>query len=156
MSEETNEAANELPRVDRPTDRPGETVADSTATVLPFPSNRPLERRAAPVDPPRLRDVIGDVLRDERTRQERTLADVAEHAAVSLPYLSEVERGRKEVSSDLLDAIGTALELPLSEILRRSAERLGTDRPGVGRPVEMSARLGELRGQRTTRFQLAA
>ena len=104
-----------------------------------------------------LRDVIGDVLRTERQRQARTLADVAEQAAVSLPYLSEVERGRKEVSSDLLDAIGTALDLPLVEILERSAERLRTD----VRSVEMSLGSGQLcsarlRAQRTTRFRLAA
>lgn len=74
----------------------------------------------------RLRDVIGDVLRDERTRQQRTLTDVAHEAAVSVPYLSEVERGRKEVSSELLEAITGALELPLVEVLERSAERLRT------------------------------
>jgi transcriptional regulator with XRE-family HTH domain len=126
--------------------------------VLRFPSNRPLDR--GDVEPTRLRDVIGDVLRDERRRQERTLADVAERAAVSLPYLSEVERGRKEVSSDLLDAIGTALDLPLVEILERSAERLRTDVRMTGRMVdqmfETSVRSGELRGESTTRFQLAA
>jgi hypothetical protein len=120
--------------------------------VLPFPSNRPLDRNTDDLDPPRLREVIGDVLRDERHRQERTLADVAEHAAVSLPYLSEVERGRKDVSSDLLDAIGTALDLPLVEILERSAEQLRVD----VRTIRMSLCSGEFRGQCTTRFQLAA
>ena len=129
-----------------------DTTADTTAMVLPFPSNHPLDRRQGRVDPPRLRDVIGDVLRDERRRQARTLADVAEQAAVSLPYLSEVERGRKEVSSDLLDAIGTALDLPLVEILERSAERLRTD----VRTVQMSLRSGGLGGQCTSRSRLAA
>lgn len=91
------------------------------ADVLPFPSARP-----APVEPtePRLRDVLGDVLRDERLDQERTLADVAETAAVSLPYLSEVERGVKEVSSDVLAAICDALDLGLADVLERSAERI--------------------------------
>lgn len=75
-------------------------------------------------DEPRLRDVIGDVLRDERIEQQRSLADVATAAAVSLPYLSEVERGRKEVSSDVLAAITGALGIELVEVLERSADRL--------------------------------
>lgn len=128
--------------------------------MLPFPSNRPLDRRdehgADEPDRPELRDVIGDVLRDERHRQGRTRADVAREAAVSLPYLSEVERGRKDVSSDVLDAIGGALDLPLVEILVRSAERLRTDASPADRTVETSVRSGEVRGQCTTRFQLAA
>jgi len=130
--------------------------ADAGATVLPFPSNRPLDRTPADTDPPRLREVIGEVLRDERRRQERTLADVADQAAVSLPYLSEVERGRKEVSSDLLDAIGTALDLTLVEILDRSADRVRSDAPPTGGTIEMSSRSVGVRGQCTTRFQLAA
>ncbi|MDW3212509.1 MAG: helix-turn-helix domain-containing protein [Ilumatobacteraceae bacterium] len=128
----------------------------SGATVLRFPSNRPPVATQVDVDPPRLRDVIGDVLRDERQRQERTLADVADEAAVSLPYLSEVERGRKEVSSDVLDAIGTALDLPLVEILERSAERLRIEGRSVQHRIESAARSDGVRGQRTTRFQLAA
>jgi XRE family transcriptional regulator, stress-response regulator len=140
----------------RPTDAAPHSSRPADATVLPFPSNRPLDRDAEPADAPRLRDVLGDVLRDERQRQERTLADVAREAAISLPYLSEVERGVKEVSSDLLDAIGTALELPLVDILERSAERLRTEAAPTERAVEMSVRSGAVRGQRTTRFQLAA
>lgn len=133
-----------------------ERSRESGATVLPFPSNPPRDPAPADTDPPRLRDVIGDVLRDERHRQDRTLADVADEAAVSLPYLSEVERGVKEVSSDLLDAIGTALGLPLVEILERSTERLRTEAAPAERTVEMSSRSIGVRGQRTTRFQLAA
>lgn len=79
-----------------------------------------------PDQPVRLRELIGETLRDERHRQERTLADVAEAAAVSLPYLSEVERGQKEVSSDLLYAIHEALGLDLAEVLERSTQRLRT------------------------------
>lgn len=81
---------------------------------------------------PLLRDVIGDVLREERLRQERTLAEVARRAAVSLPYLSEIERGRKEVSSDVLDAVVRSLDLDLVDVLERAAQRLrvGTDRRG--------------------------
>lgn len=70
------------------------------------------------------RDVIGEVLREERHRQGRTLADVAEAAAVSLPYLSEVERGTKDVSSELLGAMHRALGLELDEVLERAAQQL--------------------------------
>ncbi|WP_083915144.1 helix-turn-helix domain-containing protein [Ilumatobacter nonamiensis] len=100
------------------------------SNVLPFPSNRHRDepdRSDEPRPEPRLRTVIGEVLRDERQQQERTLADVAESAAVSLPYLSEVERGRKEVSSDVLGAICDALDLPLADVLDRSADRLRVD-----------------------------
>ncbi|MCX6480334.1 MAG: helix-turn-helix transcriptional regulator, partial [Mycobacterium sp.] len=64
-----------------------------------------------------LREVIGDVLRHTRTSQGRTLREVSNSARVSLGYLSEVERGRKEPSSELLSAICTALEVPLSRVL---------------------------------------
>ncbi len=64
-----------------------------------------------------LREVIGDVLRRTRTSQGRTLREVSNSARVSLGYLSEVERGRKEASSELLGAICTALDVPLSRVL---------------------------------------
>lgn len=64
-----------------------------------------------------LREVIGDVLRRARTTQGRTLREVSNSARVSLGYLSEVERGRKEPSSELLGAICTALDVPLSRVL---------------------------------------
>ena len=64
-----------------------------------------------------LREVIGDVLRRTRTSQGRTLREVSSSARVSLGYLSEVERGRKEASSELLSAICTALDVPLSRVL---------------------------------------
>ncbi len=64
-----------------------------------------------------LRGLIGTVLRRIRIGQGRTLRDVAESARVSVPYLSEVERGRKEPSSELLAAICTALDLQLADLL---------------------------------------
>lgn len=76
--------------------------------------------------------MIGEVLRDERQRQHRTLADVAEDAAVSLPYLSEVERGRKEISSDLLRSVHEALGLELDEVLERATRRLRVGPQGRG------------------------
>jgi transcriptional regulator with XRE-family HTH domain len=72
-----------------------------------------------------LREVIGDVLRQARTSQGRTLRQVSDDARVSLGYLSEVERGRKEASSELLGAICTALEVPLSRVLTDAGEEMG-------------------------------
>ena len=71
-----------------------------------------------------LREVIGDVLRRARTSQGRTLREVSHSARVSLGYLSEVERGRKEASSELLSAICTALDVPLSRVLTDAATDL--------------------------------
>ena len=95
--------------------------SDVLADVLAFPPDRRSERRS---EPARLHTVVGDVLREERHTQDRTLADVARRAAVSLSYLSEVERGRKEISSDLLVAVGDALDLTLVEVLERCVDRL--------------------------------
>jgi transcriptional regulator with XRE-family HTH domain len=68
-----------------------------------------------------LREAIGGSLRRARTDKRRTLRDVAGRARVSLGYLSEVERGRKEASSELLAAICDALEFPLSDLLTEVA-----------------------------------
>ena len=68
-----------------------------------------------------MREVIGDVLRRDRVQQGRTLREVSNSARVSLGYLSEVERGRKEASSELLGAICTALHVPLSRVLSDAA-----------------------------------
>ena len=64
-----------------------------------------------------LRHLLGDVLRRLRLRQGRTLREVSAAARVSLGYLSEVERGQKEASSELLAAICSALNTPLSHVL---------------------------------------
>ncbi|MEV6370280.1 helix-turn-helix transcriptional regulator [Micromonospora musae] len=71
-----------------------------------------------------LRRVIGGVLRRLRLRQGRTLREVAESAGVSVPYLSEVERGRKEASSEVLAAICRALGIHLSELLEEARDDL--------------------------------
>ena len=71
-----------------------------------------------------LREVIGDVLRQARLSQGRTLREVSDDARVSLGYLSEVERGRKEASSELLSAICGALEVPLSRVLTDAGETM--------------------------------
>src|SRR5512140_3766345 len=71
-----------------------------------------------------LRQEIGDVLRDARRQQGRTLREVSSLARVSLGYLSEVERGQKEASSELLASICGALEVPLSSVLRQVSQRV--------------------------------
>ena len=71
-----------------------------------------------------LRHEIGDVLRDVRQRQGRTLREVSHNARVSLGYLSEVERGQKEASSELLSSICGALDVPLSLMLREVSDRV--------------------------------
>lgn len=65
-----------------------------------------------------LRQHLGDELRRQRQQQGRTLRQVSASARVSLGYLSEIERGQKEASSELLASICGALELPLSQVLR--------------------------------------
>lgn len=71
-----------------------------------------------------LRRLLGDELRRQRLRQGRTLREVSASARVSLGYLSEVERGQKEASSELLAAICTALDVPMSAVLRDVSDEL--------------------------------
>ncbi|MEU5313984.1 helix-turn-helix transcriptional regulator [Streptomyces sp. NPDC021562] len=85
------------------------------ARVIPL---RPQGPEPAPeTREPLWRDLLGDVLRQERQAQERTLKEVAETARISLPYLSEIERGRKEASSEVLGAAARALGLDLGGLL---------------------------------------
>lgn len=79
-----------------------------------------------------MREELGDVLREYRQRQGRTLREVSSQARVSLGYLSEVERGQKEASSELLDSIAAALNVPLSHVLRLVADRMDI---AQGRPT---------------------
>ena len=73
-----------------------------------------------------LRSHIGSALRASRVAQGRTLRDVAKSARVSLGYLSEVERGQKEASSELLNSICSALEISLGEVLLTVATQVRT------------------------------
>ncbi len=73
---------------------------------------------------PLLRTMLGDVLRRTRLEQGRTLADVARSARVSMPYLSEVERGRKEASSEVLAAICDSLRIDLADLLAATGRDL--------------------------------
>jgi hypothetical protein len=104
--------------------------------------------RQAPVAPapppprePLWRDLVGDVLRRERLAQERTLKDDADEARISMPYLSEVERGRKEASSEVLAAAAHALGLGLGDLLslaQGELTRIAGRRPGRTRPASPS------------------
>jgi transcriptional regulator with XRE-family HTH domain len=76
-----------------------------------------------------LRSLLGEALRETRLRQKRTLKEVSQSARVSLGYLSEVERGQKEASSELLASICYALGIRLSDVLRRVSDELATVEP---------------------------
>jgi transcriptional regulator with XRE-family HTH domain len=92
---------------------------------------------------PLLRTMLGEVLRRVRLDQGRTLADVARAARVSLPYLSELERGRKEASSEILAAVCAALDLDLSELLERVGRDLADDQARRAPVIRLDqARLG--------------
>ncbi|RWZ55405.1 XRE family transcriptional regulator [Labedella populi] len=71
-----------------------------------------------------VRQEIGDVLRDFRLQKGRTLRQVASKASVALGYLSEVERGQKEASSEILASVAEALDTPISVIMREVGDRL--------------------------------
>ncbi|MEU3086049.1 helix-turn-helix domain-containing protein [Streptomyces massasporeus] len=89
------------------------------------PGAPPRQAQPAPAaKEPLWRDLVGDVLRRERLAQERTLKDVADEARISMPYLSEVERGRKEASSEVLAAAAHALGLGLGDLLTRAQGEL--------------------------------
>lgn len=106
--------------------------APNQARVIPLrphePAPRPPERQAPAPKEPLWRDLVGDVLRRERLAQERTLKDVADAARISMPYLSEVERGRKEASSEVLAAAAHALGLDLGDLLSLARDELGRHR----------------------------
>jgi transcriptional regulator with XRE-family HTH domain len=82
-----------------------------------------------------LRRLLGDVLRRQRQRQGRTLREVSASARVSLGYLSEVERGQKEASSELLSAICDALEVRMSEVMREVSDELSLAELAASEPV---------------------
>jgi transcriptional regulator with XRE-family HTH domain len=81
-----------------------------------------------------VRQEIGDVLRDFRLQKGRTLRQVASKASVALGYLSEVERGQKEASSEILASVADALDTPISVIMREVGDRLAVIE-GIASPV---------------------
>jgi len=137
--------------------------ASDEARVIPL---RPVP--AAPVKPeapeapapkePLWRDVVGDVLRRERLAQERTLKDVADAARISMPYLSELERGRKEASSEVLAAAAHALGLGLADLLDLAHGRLARpaqplrSRPLTSQPLRSGSRTAPRRTEARSRL----
>ena len=73
------------------------------------------------------RRLLGDVLRDQRMRRGMTLREVSAEARVSLGYISEIERGQKEASSELLASLCAALEVPLSDVLREVSDAVAVE-----------------------------
>lgn len=77
------------------------------------------------------RRLLGDVLRDRRMQRGMTLREVSADARVSLGYISEIERGQKEASSELLASLCTALEVPLSDVLREVSDAVALEEAAV-------------------------
>lgn len=114
----------------------------STATLVDARHRPVLE-----LGPVLLRRSLGEILRRERQRQGRTLREVSAGALVSLGYLSEVERGQKEASSELLAAICGALDLPLSFVLREVSADLAAAEgvsDSIGLRVHGGVRVGDV------------
>jgi len=86
-----------------------------------------------------IRRLLGDVLREQRLRQGRTLRDVSSTAQVSLGYISEIERGQKEASSELLASICAALDVPLSEILAEVSDAVAMEEAALAIAVDEAA-----------------
>jgi transcriptional regulator with XRE-family HTH domain len=89
-----------------------------------------------------VRQELGDVLRDFRLQKGRTLRQVASKASVALGYLSEVERGQKEASSEILASVADALDTPVSVIMREVGDRLAV-LEGIDVPDALPADFGE-------------
>jgi transcriptional regulator with XRE-family HTH domain len=87
------------------------------------------------------RRLLGDVLRAQRMRRGMTLREVSAEARVSLGYISEIERGQKEASSELLASLCTALDLPLSTVLREVSDAVAVEEAATAAtPITVSSR----------------
>ncbi|MFI0966268.1 helix-turn-helix domain-containing protein [Streptomyces sp. NPDC021080] len=128
MSDHVTDEARVIPL--RPAGSEPSRTPSASGTPARAPRPPVLAPRRGPEAPaprgkePLWRDLVGDVLRRERLAQERTLKDVADAARISMPYLSEVERGRKEASSEVLAAAARALGLGLTELLSLAQREL--------------------------------
>jgi transcriptional regulator with XRE-family HTH domain len=107
----------------------------------------PIQRRRDSRDP-LLRTLLGGVLRHARHDQKRSLANVAAAAGVSVPYLSEIERGRKEPSSEMLAAVCGALDLDLLDLVSKTYIDLVDHRSRAAEAV-LPQRIGQLSVGRT-------
>jgi transcriptional regulator with XRE-family HTH domain len=99
------------------------------------------------------RRLLGDVLRDKRTERGLTLREVSAEARVSLGYISEIERGQKEASSELLYSLCDALDVPLSDVLREVSDAVAVEEMAAAvtsagltslDPIRVHARRGEV------------
>jgi len=81
------------------------------------------------------RRLLGDVLRAERMRRGMTLREVSAEARVSLGYISEIERGQKEASSELLASLCGALDVPLSDVLREVSDAVALEEAALALEV---------------------
>ena len=82
------------------------------------------------------RRLLGEVLRENRMRQGRTLRQLSADARVSLGYISEIERGQKEASSELLASLCAALDVPLSEILSEVSDAVALEEAALAMQLE--------------------
>jgi transcriptional regulator with XRE-family HTH domain len=110
-------------------------------SVLIGPGGHPMRPK------PLLRTTLGQILRRARREQGRTLADVARAARVSMPYLSELERGRKEASSEVLAAVCEALRIELSDLLAEAGRHLADERARRALIEERARRRRERTGE---------
>ena len=86
------------------------------------------------------RRLLGDVLRDRRMQRGMTLREVSAEARVSLGYISEIERGQKEASSELLASLCLALDAPLSDVLREVSDAVAVEEAAVAAtPITVTA-----------------
>ena len=88
------------------------------------------------------RRVLGDVLRAARMQQGRTLREVSASARVSLGYISEIERGQKEASSELLASLCDALDVPLSVVLREVSAAVAVEEAVLAAPASRVGTVG--------------
>lgn len=109
----------------------------SASNVVPLRS-RPRTPIRQP-EPP-LREAVGQALRRVRTAQDRTLSEVADRAGISMQYLSEIERGRKEASSEILGAVCTSLGIRLLDLVAQTHRVLAVE----SRPARASSPRGPL------------
>ena len=100
----------------------------------------PLRRRASRAVPERLwREALGEQLRQERRERDQRIVDVAERAGVSPQYLSEIERGRKDPSSEVLSAVAGALQMTVLDLTRRASRHLAAPPSRPTGPVSLAA-----------------
>jgi transcriptional regulator with XRE-family HTH domain len=91
------------------------------------------------------RRLLGDVLRDMRMQRGMTLREVSAEARVSLGYISEIERGQKEASSELLASLCSALDVPLSDVLRDVSDLVALEETAAGlTPISVRRGAGEV------------